>query len=153
MSPDVDNARTGQRNSTDPPRQIHKSSILTWIFLERGFLYSTSNCKNKPSDVESSSVLPHAHSFLQAEGPQCPFGLVFAPCCRAEGLSWGFATPGVAPGGALDSTEELWHPSPKQSEGRQYAPQLARPLRRPAARADVTEEASPVCLDQGVNRQ
>ena len=109
----MDNARTGQRNSTDPPRQIHKSSILTWIFLERGFLYSTSNCKNKPSDVESSSVLPHAHSFLQAEGPQCPFGLVFAPCCRAEGLSWGFATPGVAPGGALDSTGALWYPRPK----------------------------------------
>ena len=87
MSPDVDNARTGQRNSTDPPRQIHKSSILTWIFLERGFLYSTSNCKNKPSDVESSSVLPHAHSFLQAEGPQCPFGLLVAPCHGAKGKS------------------------------------------------------------------
>ena len=38
---------------------------------------------------------------------------MFAPCRRAEVLSWGFATPGVAPGGALDSTEELWHPSPK----------------------------------------
>ena len=65
----------------------------------------------------------------------------------------GLAARYAALGSALDSTEELWHPSPKQSEGRQYAPQLARPLRRPAARADVTEEASPVCLDQGVNRQ
>ena len=27
------------------------------------------------------------HCFLQAEGPQCPFGLVFAPCHRAEGKS------------------------------------------------------------------
>ena len=34
----------------------------------------------------------------------------------------------------------LWHPSLEQSGGRQYAPQLARPLRRPAARADITEE-------------
>ncbi len=46
----------------------------------------------------------------QAEGPQCPFGLLFAMCHGAEGLSWGFATRNVALGSALDSAEELWHP-------------------------------------------
>ena len=45
----------------------------------------------------------------QAEGPQCPFGLLFAPCRRAEVLSWGFATRNVALGSALDSAEGLWH--------------------------------------------
>ena len=44
----------------------------------------------------------------------------------------------VALGGALDSAEELWHLSPEQSGGRQYAPQLARRLRPPAARADIS---------------
>ncbi|MBQ8925401.1 MAG: hypothetical protein IJ051_03965, partial [Clostridia bacterium] len=29
----------------------------------------------------------YTHHFLQAEGPQCPFGLLFAPCRKAEGLS------------------------------------------------------------------
>ena len=90
-------------------------------------------------------VPTYAHGFLQAEGPECPFGLLFAPCRRAEVLSWGFAARYAALGSALDSTEELWHPSPMQSGGRQYAPQLTRPLRRPAARADVPlkEEAKP----------
>ena len=57
----------------------------------------------------------------------------------------GLAARYAALGSALDSTEELWHPSPMQSGGRQYAPQLTRPLRRPAARADVPlkEEAKP----------
>ena len=46
---------------------------------------------------------------MQVKGPQCPFGLLSAPCHRAEVLSWGFATLGVALGSALDSTEGLWH--------------------------------------------
>ena len=54
----------------------------------------------------------------QAEGPQCPFGLLFTPCRSAEALSQGFATRNVALGSALDSNEGLWHPSPEQSGGR-----------------------------------
>ena len=46
---------------------------------------------------------------MQAEGPECPFGLLFAPCRRAEGLSQGFAARYAALGSALDSTEGLWH--------------------------------------------
>ena len=41
---------------------------------------------------------------------------------------------------------ELWHLSPEQSGGRRYAPQLARRLRPPAARADITAEALAVML-------
>ena len=54
------------------------------------------------------------------------------------GAVMGLAARYAALGSALDSTEELWHPSPMQSGGRQYAPQLARRLRRPAARADIS---------------
>ena len=61
---------------------------------------------------------------MQVKGPQCPFGLLSAPCHRAEVLSWGFATLGVALGSALDSTEGLWHLSLKRSGGRPYARQL-----------------------------
>ena len=82
----------------------------------------------------------------QAEGPQCPFGLLFAPCRRAEVLSWGFATRNVALGSALDSAEGLWHQSPERSGGRQYARQLTGAFRPPRCLADVTEEALAVLL-------
>ena len=82
----------------------------------------------------------------QAEGPQCPFGLLFAPCRRAEVLSWGFATRNVALGSALDSAEGMWHQSPERSGGRQYARQLTGASRPPRCLADVTEEALAVLL-------
>ena len=82
----------------------------------------------------------------QAEGPPCPFGLLFAPCRRAEVLSWGFATRNVALGSALDSAEGLWHQSPERSGGRQYARQLTGASRPPRCLADVTEEALAVLL-------
>ena len=42
-------------------------------------------------DFHKKLIIP-CHSWIpiivwQAEGPQRPFGLVFAPCRRAEGLS------------------------------------------------------------------
>jgi hypothetical protein len=42
-------------------------------------------------DFHKKLIIPVTHGFpiivWQAEGPQRPFGLVFAPCRRAEGLS------------------------------------------------------------------
>ena len=69
-----------------------------------------------------------------------PLRPVVCPVPQGGGAVIGLATRDVALGSALDSAEGLWHPSPERSGGRQYARQLTRPLRRPAARADVSLE-------------
>ena len=39
--------------------------------------------------MEKRVKFPVDHINLQAKGPECPFGLVFATCYRAEGMSQG----------------------------------------------------------------
>ena len=69
-----------------------------------------------------------------------PLWPVVCPMPQGGGAVIGLCHADVALGSALDSAEALWHLSPERSEGRQYAPQLTRRLRPPAARADITEE-------------
>ena len=54
----------------------------------------------------------------QAEGPQCPFGLVSAPCHGAKGLSQGGNRVDAAHRCALYCPEELWHPARSNAEGK-----------------------------------
>ena len=49
------------------------------------------------------------------EGPQCPFGLVSAPCHGAKGLSQGGNRVDAAHRCALDRAEGPWHPKAMSS--------------------------------------
>ena len=60
------------------------------------------------------------HVILQAEGPECPFGLLFAPCRRAEVRSRAGNAAEVACRGAsapLDGTASRWHEARSKAEG------------------------------------
>ena len=76
-------------------------------------------------DFYKNCFSPVTHGFpiivWQAEGPQCPFGLVFAPVPQGGGAVIGLCHADVALGSALDSTGALWHPRPECSRGRKYA--------------------------------
>lgn len=78
--------------------------------------------------------------FRAGRGAAVPLWTVVYPVPQGGGAVIGLCHADVALGSALDSAEERWHPRPERSEGRQYAPQLTRRLRPPAARADITEE-------------
>ena len=55
--------------------------------------------------MEKRVKLPVDHIDLQAEGPQCPFGLLFAPCRRAKGMSQGSAARTRRTGASFTSPE------------------------------------------------
>ena len=55
--------------------------------------------------MEKRVKLPVDHIDLQAEGPQCPFGLLFATCYRAEGMSQGSAARTRRTGASFTSPE------------------------------------------------
>ena len=57
--------------------------IALCFFLFVGF--ASSALPRKPANQRL--LAPTEQFSWQAEGPQCPFGLLFAPCRRAEGLS------------------------------------------------------------------
>ena len=55
--------------------------------------------------MEKRVKLPVDHIDLQAEGPKCPFGLLFAPCRRAKGMSQGSAARTRRTGASFTSPE------------------------------------------------
>ena len=55
--------------------------------------------------MEKRVKLPVDHIDLQAKGPQCPFGLLFAPCRRAKGMSQGSAARARRTGAPFTSPE------------------------------------------------
>ena len=55
--------------------------------------------------MEKRVKLPVDHIDLQAKGPQCPFGLLFAPCRRAKGMSQGSAARTRRTGASFTSPE------------------------------------------------
>ena len=60
------------------------------------------------------------HVILQAEGPECPFGLLFAPCRRMEVRSRAGNAAEVACRGAsepLDGAASRWHEARSEAEG------------------------------------
>jgi hypothetical protein len=75
--------------------------------------FSMPNGEKQGFSMEKRVKLPVDHIDLQAEGPQCPFGLLFATCYRAEGMSQGSAARTRRTGGALYFPGALWHTRPQ----------------------------------------
>ena len=120
------------------PRQSVIYWTLTWIILERDLWNSTSKCKNNLSDVEPGSVSTQCPLFLAGRRAAVPLWPVVCPVPQGGGevKSWQSMKSCKKLGSwqprsgrkTLYFPGALWHLSPKQSEGRQYAPQLARRL-------------------------
>ena len=95
------NARFSMLNGEKKESSMEKG-IESDAWQAKSALFSMLKGKKQEFGMEKREKPPIDHIDLQAEGPECPFGLLLAPCRRVEVRS----RAGNAVGGCLSRSEQ-----------------------------------------------